>query len=62
MQVMADTLAHVHSNREFTRNLDELGIEHEAEEFRGTPWDKYWNEDGRVYTEVLPFIARRLTF
>ncbi len=56
------TYAHVHSNREFTRNLDELGIEHEAEEFRGTPWDKYWSDDGRVYTEVLPFIARRLAF
>jgi S-formylglutathione hydrolase FrmB len=54
------TYAHVHSNREFTRDLDELGIEHEAEEFRGLPWDKYWNEGGRVYTEVLPFFARRL--
>ncbi len=56
------TYAHVHSNREFTRDLDELGIEHEAEEYRGLPWDKYWNEDGRVYTEVLPFFARRLVF
>ncbi len=54
------TYAHVHSNREFTRDLDELGIKHEAEEFRGTPWDEYWNEEGRVYTEVLPFFARRL--
>lgn len=56
------TYAHVHSNREFTRDLDELGIEHEAEEYRGLPWDKYWNDDGRVYTEVLPFFARRLDF
>lgn len=55
------TYAHVHSNREFTRDLDELGIEHEAEEFRGSPWDKYWSEDGgRVMTEVLPFFGRRL--
>ena len=45
-----------------TRDLDELGIEHEAEEFRGLPWDKYWSDDGRAYTKVLPFIARRLTF
>ena len=56
------TYAHVHSNREFTRDLDELGIDHEAEEFRGTPWDEYWNEEGRVYTEVLPFFARRLVW
>jgi len=56
------TYAHVHSNREFTRDLDELGIEHEAEEFRGLPWDKYWIDDGRVYTNVLPFFARRMTF
>lgn len=57
------TYAHVHSNREFTRDLDELGIEHEAEEYRGLPWDKYWTPDGgRVYEEVLPFFARYLTF
>jgi hypothetical protein len=54
------TYAHVHSNRELTRDLDELGIEHEAEEYRGLPWDKYWIDDGRVYTEVLPFFARHL--
>lgn len=29
---------HVHSNRGLTRELDELGIEHEAGEFRGLPW------------------------
>ena len=49
---------HVYANQAFTRKLDELGIEHEAEEYRGLPWDKYWNDDGRVYTEVLPFFAR----
>jgi hypothetical protein len=57
------TYAHVHSNRELTRDLDELGVEHEAEEFRGTPWDKYWApEGGRVYEDVLPFFARHLAF
>ncbi|HTU67659.1 MAG TPA: alpha/beta hydrolase-fold protein [Steroidobacteraceae bacterium] len=55
------TFAHVHSNRELTRELDELGVEHEAEEYRGLPWDKYWAEDGgRMATEVLPFFARHL--
>jgi hypothetical protein len=57
------TFAHVHSNRELTRELDELGIEHEAEEYRGLPWDKYWTPDGgRMTEEVLPFFARRLDF
>ena len=53
---------HVYANQSFTRKLDELGIEHEADEYRGLPWDKYWIENGRMHTEVLPFFARRLTF
>lgn len=53
---------HIYANQAFTRKLDELGIEHEADEYRGLPWDKYWIDDGRVYTEVLPFFARRLVF
>ena len=53
---------HVYAAQAFTRKLDELGIEHEAEEFRGLPWDKYWIDNGRVYTEVLPFFARHLSF
>lgn len=53
---------HVYANQAFTRKLEEFGIEHEAEEFRGLPWDKYWNPGGRVITDVLPFFATRLTF
>jgi pimeloyl-ACP methyl ester carboxylesterase len=53
---------HVYANQAFTRRLEELGIEHFAEEYRGLPWEKYWNDDGRVYTQVLPFFARRLVF
>jgi hypothetical protein len=53
---------HVYANQAFTRKLEELGIEHEAEEYRGLPWDKYWIDDGRVINEVLPFFARRLDF
>jgi S-formylglutathione hydrolase FrmB len=53
---------HVYANQSFTRKLDELGIDHEADEYRGLPWDKYWIVDGRVHTEVLPFFARKLAF
>lgn len=53
---------HVLSNQNFTRKLEEYGIEHFAEEYRGNTWDKNWIEDGRVETELLPFFNRYLTF
>ncbi|GAO43190.1 putative esterase [Flavihumibacter petaseus NBRC 106054] len=53
---------HVYANRAFTRDLEDLGIEHEAEEYRGRPWNKTWNDDGRFYTRVLPFLNRNLVF
>jgi hypothetical protein len=53
---------HVFSNHAFTLKLDDLGIEHEAEEYRGLPWDKYWIEHGRVSEVVLPFFDRLLAF
>lgn len=56
------TVAHVDANRDFSRKLADLGIEHEAEEFNGDPWNRYWNEDGRVASRVLPFFGRRLVF
>ena len=56
------TQAHVHSNRAFSRKLEDLGVEHEAEEYRGGPWDRTWTDDGRFYTRVLPFLDRRLLF
>jgi S-formylglutathione hydrolase FrmB len=56
------TYAHVESNRTFSRLLDDLGVEHEAEEYRGGPWDRLWTEDGRFYARVLPFLARHLVF
>ncbi|MEM8486715.1 MAG: hypothetical protein AAF564_14280, partial [Bacteroidota bacterium] len=51
---------HVYSNQAFTRKLDGLGIEHEAEEYRGGAYDKNWIENGRVANEMLPFFARHL--
>lgn len=53
---------HVYSARAFTRNLEDLGIEHEAEEYRGTPWNHTWDDNGRFYTRVLPFLDRHLVF
>ncbi|WAC14749.1 alpha/beta hydrolase [Dyadobacter pollutisoli] len=53
---------HVVSNQSFTRKLDELGIEHQAEEYRGDPWSKNWTENGRFYTRLLPFIAKNMVF
>lgn len=53
---------HVYANQVFTRKLDELGIEHEAEEYRGNYSDKNWTEYGRFYSSLLPFFARHLVF
>ncbi|WP_338876458.1 alpha/beta hydrolase-fold protein [Spirosoma sp. SC4-14] len=56
------TQSHVFSNQVFSRKLEELGIEHEAEEYRGTPWNRVWTDDGRFYNRVLPFLDRHLVF
>jgi hypothetical protein len=53
---------HVYSNQAFTHKLNEFGIPHEAEEYNGVWGTGNWGEDGRVYTEVLPFFARHLVF
>ncbi len=53
---------HVVANRNFSRRLEDLGVEHEAEEYRGDPFSRVWTDDGRFYTRVLPFLARHLVF
>lgn len=55
------TQAHVVSNRQFSRKLEDLGVEHEAEEYRGDPWNRTWTEDGRFAKRVLPFLENHLT-
>lgn len=55
-------LDHVYANQAFTRKLDEFGIEHQAEEYRGDPWNKNWTENGRFYARLLPFFAKYLVF
>jgi S-formylglutathione hydrolase FrmB len=54
------TTAHVTSNRQFSRLLEDLGVEHEAEEYRGDPFNRTWNEDGRFARRVLPFLQKHL--
>ena len=53
---------HVYANQAFSRRLEDLGIEHEAEEYRGDPWNRTWTGNGRFYTRVLPFLERHLVF
>lgn len=57
-----ETRAHVESNRDFSRKLQDLGIEHEAEEYAGNTYDKNWIDNGRFYSRVLPFLERYLVF
>lgn len=53
---------HVYANQTFSKKLEDLGIEHEAEEYRGDPWNRVWIEHGRFSTRVLPFLSRHLRF
>jgi hypothetical protein len=53
---------HVYSNQALTHKLNEFGIVHEAEEYNGAWGEANWGIDGRIYTEVLPFLGRHLIF
>lgn len=44
----------------FSGRLEELGIEHQAEEYLGTHFNTIFTPDGRVRTEMLPFLDRVL--
>ncbi|MFD2561198.1 alpha/beta hydrolase [Aquimarina rubra] len=56
------TQAHVISNRRFSKKLMDIGVDHEGIEFVGDPWNKYWGDDGRIATRVLPFLNKHLNF
>jgi len=53
---------HIYANQAFTRKLNEYGIPHDAEEYNGPFGESDWGEDGRIYTNVLPFFAKHLVF
>ncbi|WP_299901911.1 alpha/beta hydrolase-fold protein [uncultured Aquimarina sp.] len=56
------TQDHVISNRRFSKKLMDLNVDHEGVEFVGDPWNKYWGDDGRIATRVLPFLNKYLSF
>ncbi len=53
---------HVYGSAALSRKFDLLGVDHEAEEYRGIYWTENWREHGRFDTRVLPFLARHLVF
>lgn len=57
-----NTQSHVYSNQAFTRVLDQLGIEHIAEEYNGDAYNKTWIDHGRVEDNMLPFFNQHLVF
>ena len=56
------TQEHVVSAANLSRQLQDLGISQQAEEYAGTPWQNNWTPAGRFYTRVIPFLARYLAF
>ncbi len=57
-----ETRAHVSSNRDLSRIFEDMGIEHEAEEYAGNPFNKTWTDNGRFYSRLLPFVNEKLAF
>lgn len=53
---------HISGTQILSNRLVEFGVPHEAEEHSGGFRDRHWGEQGRVYTDVLPFFARHLVF
>jgi len=46
----------------FSQRLENLGIEHFAEEYIGNHVNKIWTTDGRVLNDLLPFFNEYLVF
>lgn len=47
---------------EFSKKLENLGIEHYAEEYIGDHGNKLWTDDGRTLNDMLPFFDTYLQF
>ncbi|XOV93961.1 MAG: alpha/beta hydrolase [Bacteroidota bacterium] len=48
--------------RSFSKQLEELGINHFAEEYNGSHMNKIYEEDGRIMNDMLPFFNTYLKF
>ncbi len=48
--------------RIFSQKLENLGINHYAEEYIGTHTNKLWTDDGRALNDMLPFFNTYLKF
>jgi hypothetical protein len=46
----------------FSKRLENIGINHYAEEYIGTHGNKIYSEDGRVLNNMLPFFNTYLKF
>ena len=46
----------------FSQKLENLGINHYAEEYIGTHGNKIFTDDGRVFNDMLPFFDTYLKF
>ncbi len=47
---------------EFSKKLEDLGIEHYAEIYIGDHGNKLWTDDGRALNDMLPFFNKYLMF
>ena len=47
---------------QFSKKLENLGINHYAEEYIGTHVNKLWTDDGRAFNDMLPFFDTYLHF
>lgn len=50
------------SCQQFSKKLENLGINHYAEEYIGTHANKLWTDDGRALNDMLPFFDTYLQF
>jgi S-formylglutathione hydrolase FrmB len=57
-----DPFDNVLSAKKFSKKLEELGINHYAEEYIGDHGNKLYTDDGRVLNELLPFFNTHLKF
>ena len=58
-----DAFTHIPpTSRKFSKKLEELGINHFAEEYNGSHMDKVYTENGRFLNDMLPFFNIYLKF